>query len=83
MDLSSTVTKGNNTLRMRIMSLPPSITSLLPCPDVETAGTMPRWKISSDTSKKKLSANIKNPTFEEANRSLTTTFASTTTKGYN
>jgi transposase InsO family protein len=84
MDSSSTVTRGTNTLRRRIMmSLPTSITSLPPCPGAEIAGIMPAWKISLDTSKKSIYAISKTLPLKMQNRSSMNRFASITMKGYN
>ena len=49
--------RGINTLHRHILSLPVSITSHLPCLGVAIVGTMPRWIVSSDTSRKNPYAN--------------------------
>lgn len=58
MESSSTVTKGINTVRTRIISSLKSITLPLQCPGEVTAGTMPQWKTSLAISRKKLFAPI-------------------------
>src|SRR5687768_2624039 len=55
----------------------------LPCPDQVTAGTMLLWKVSSPTSKKKLSGNILSPALQKQSTSLMTIFTSTTTNASN
>jgi transposase InsO family protein len=75
--------KGSNTLRRRILSSLMSITLLPPCPGAAIAGTTPPWRTSLDISRKKRSASINLLPSRRLNRSLMTTFASTSTKGYN
>ena len=59
------------------------LTRPLLCPDAVIAGTMPRWRTSSDISKKKPCANSQHRPLSKPKRSLTIMLPFTTTKGYN
>ena len=84
MDLSSTVTRGTNTLRRRIMmSLLRSIALLPPCRAELIVGTMLPWRISLVISRKNTCVTSKIPPLNEHRNSSMTIFTFTTMKGYN
>ena len=75
--------KGRNTLPSRIMLWWASITSRLPCRGGVTAGIMPLWKTSLDTSRKNIYGASSQPPLRRQTNSSMNTFTFTIMRGYN